>query len=140
MGHPDGAHTHGSGGSGIGAAVLVVLGAALAVNLAGPVAAAAGELLHIVVVVAGVVLGLGAAVLAAVIGWRLRHRRPRIAQDGLTGNYAAVVPPPGSEASPAVTVPQRPEIERPAVHMHLHGVSAEEIAAAIRQAQGKAED
>jgi hypothetical protein len=39
MGIPDGAHTHGSGG-GIGAAVLVIVGAALALKLAGPVVAA----------------------------------------------------------------------------------------------------
>jgi hypothetical protein len=76
MGHPDGAHTHGSGGgSGIGTAVLVILGAALAVNLAGPVAAAAGELLHIVMIAAGVILGVGAAGLVALGAWRLRQSR-----------------------------------------------------------------
>jgi hypothetical protein len=131
MGHPDGAHTHGSGGSGIGTAVLVVLGAALAMNLAGPVAAAAGELLHIVMVAAGVILGLGVAVLAAVITWRLRHRRPRTPQDALAANYRGVVPPPGAGASGAVTAAQRPALEQPVVHLHLHGVSAEDIAAIL---------
>jgi hypothetical protein len=33
MGIPDGAHTHGSGGSGLGTAVLVLIGAVLAVKL-----------------------------------------------------------------------------------------------------------
>ena len=50
---PDGAHTHGSGGSGLGRALLVLLGAALAVNLAGPVVAAAAELLRVLLIVAG---------------------------------------------------------------------------------------
>jgi hypothetical protein len=36
MGHPDGAHTHGSGGGGLGSALLVVLGAALVVKAAPP--------------------------------------------------------------------------------------------------------
>ena len=34
MGHPDGAHTHSSGGSGLGAALLVILCAALFINAA----------------------------------------------------------------------------------------------------------
>ena len=44
MGIPDGAHTHGSG---LGAALLVILGAALFVNAAPVVLGAAAELLHV---------------------------------------------------------------------------------------------
>jgi hypothetical protein len=73
MGIPDGAHTHGSGG--LGTAVLVLLGAALAVKLAGPVVTAAAELVHILLVLAAVLLGLAAAALVAFIAYRVRRRR-----------------------------------------------------------------
>jgi hypothetical protein len=64
MGIPDGAHTHGSGG-GLGTVVLVVLGAALAVKLAGPVVASVGELFHVLVIAAGVIVGVSATALGA---------------------------------------------------------------------------
>ncbi len=51
MGIPDGAHTHGSGGSGLGTALLVLAGAALAVKAAPAVLGAAAELLHVVLIV-----------------------------------------------------------------------------------------
>jgi hypothetical protein len=75
MGHPDGAHTHGSGGSGLGTAVLVVIGAALAVKLAGPVLDAAAELLHVLLIAAGVIVGVGAANLVGLLAWRWRRSR-----------------------------------------------------------------
>jgi hypothetical protein len=75
MGHPDGAHTHGSGGSGLGTAVLVVIGAALAVKLAGPVLDAAAELLRVLLIAAGVIVGVGAASLVGLIAWRWRSRK-----------------------------------------------------------------
>ena len=83
MGHPDGAHTHGSGGSGLGTAVLVVIGAALAVKLAGPVLDAAAELLHVLLIAAGVIVGVGAASLVGLLAWRWRR-----------GNDAARAMPP----------------------------------------------
>jgi hypothetical protein len=79
MGHPDGAHTHGSGGSGLGTAVLVVIGAALAVKLAGPVLDAAAELLCVLLIAAGVIAGVGAASLVGLIAWRWRSRKTRSA-------------------------------------------------------------
>ena len=75
MGIPDGAHTHGSGGSGIGAAVLVVIGAALVVKLAGPVLDAAAELLRVLLIATGVIVGVGAASLVGLIAWRWRSRK-----------------------------------------------------------------
>jgi hypothetical protein len=70
MGVPDGAHTHGSGGSGFGPVVLVVL----AVALLGPaVAAAAAELLHVLAIVAGVIVGVGATSLVGLLLWRWRR-------------------------------------------------------------------
>lgn len=50
MGHPDGAHTHGSGGSGLGEVIVILL----AVALLGPaVAAAVAELVHVLLIMAG---------------------------------------------------------------------------------------
>ncbi len=69
-GHPDGAHTHGSGGSGLGELVAILLAAAL---LGPAVAAAAAGLLHLVLIVAGVIVGVGATVLAALLVWRWRN-------------------------------------------------------------------
>ena len=74
-GIPDGAHTHGSGG-GLGAALLVVVGAALAVKLAGPVVAAAAELVYVLVIVVAVIAGVGDVGVVGVLLWRWRHPRP----------------------------------------------------------------
>jgi hypothetical protein len=71
MGIPDGAHTHGRGGSGPGTAILVIVGAALAVKAAGPVVAAVGELVHVLLVVVAVVAGVAGACLVAAGAWRL---------------------------------------------------------------------
>jgi hypothetical protein len=81
MGHPDGAHTHGSGGSGLGdilaiAGVILILAA-----VAGPVAAAAVSLLHVLLIAAAVCLGLAGVALAGFIAWRLyRWRHPGAAR------------------------------------------------------------
>jgi hypothetical protein len=69
MGHPDGAHTHGSGGGGFDPMpILIIIGA---IAVAGPVAAAAMELLHILLIAVVVILSLGAVGLAAVIAFRV---------------------------------------------------------------------
>jgi hypothetical protein len=71
MGIPDGGHTHGHDGGGAGEAVF--LDAKLTVKLAGPVVAAVGELLDVVAIVAGVILGLGAVGLVALLVFRARR-------------------------------------------------------------------
>ena len=72
MGIPDGAHTHGSGGSGLGPVVLVII----AVALLGPaVATAAVELLHVLVIVAAVTGGIVLAGGAALVAFRVRQER-----------------------------------------------------------------
>ena len=71
MGIPDGAHTHGSGGSGLGTAILVLVGAVLAVKLAGPVAATVGELVHVLLVMVAIVAGVGSACLLGFGAWCL---------------------------------------------------------------------
>jgi hypothetical protein len=127
MGHPDGAHVHGSGGGGLGTAVLVVLAAAAVVKLAGPVVAAVGELVHLALIVAGVIVGVGAIGLVGVLTWR--WRRPRL--------DAARARPPLARKLVRAAQPlpgPRPAIERPQeVHLHLHGVSAEDVAAIVER-------
>jgi hypothetical protein len=130
MGHPDGAHTHGSGGGGAGTAVLVVLAAAV---VAGPVMAAAAELAHLLLIAVAVILGLGGAGVAACVAWRLHQGR---ANRVTAVSFPRPLPPRAGESLPGT----RPALERPAVHLHLHGVSAEDIAVAIRQAQREAGD
>jgi hypothetical protein len=133
MGIPDGAHTHDSGGSGLGTAVLVVLGAAVAVKLAAPVLAAASELLNIVLIAAAVIGGLGAAGLVALLAWQWRRT--------LAGAARATPPLPAKVVRAALPLPkaQRPR-ELPAglhgqtpgeLHLHFHGFTAEDVAAII---------
>jgi hypothetical protein len=131
MGIPDGAHTHGSGG-GLGTAVLVLVGAALAVKLAGPVVAAAAALLHILLIAVVVILGLAGAGLAGLLAFRVRRR---------LDSAARTVSPRASLrcGPPSPLPPPRPEIEAPRrapgppgeLHLHFHGVSAEDVAAIL---------
>jgi hypothetical protein len=91
---PDRAHTDGSGGSNLGMAVLVVLGAAFAVRLAGPVLAAAAEVVYVVgIVVAATAGGAAVAVLVAQ-AWRWRRRR-------LDAARAEVLTAPSAAGRPA---------------------------------------
>lgn len=125
MGIPDGAHTHGSSGSGLGMAVLVVLGAALAVRLAGPVLAAA-EVVYVLGIVVAVIVGGAAVALMVALASRWRRRRLDAAR--------AEVPAAHLPLRAAQPLHTRGAIERPReLHLHLHGVSAAELAAIIRQ-------
>jgi hypothetical protein len=133
MGHPDGAHTHGSGGSGLGTAVLVVIGAALAVKLAGPVLDAAAELLRVLLIAAGVIVFVGAASLVGLIAWRWRSRKDA-ARAMPPRTLVARAAQPLPKAWPVHALPAESPRELPTeVHFHLHGVSAEEIAAILRR-------
>jgi hypothetical protein len=129
MGHPDGAHTHGSGGGGLGTAVLVIAGAALFVNAAPLALAAAAGLLHLVLVAAAVILGLAAVGLVAFGAWRWhRYRHPDAAR-------ATAFPPGSARAAQALPRPPR-AIEQPGeLHLHLHGMTAEDIAAILARHQ-----
>jgi hypothetical protein len=125
MGVPDGAHTHGSGGSGLGPVVLVLL----AMALLGPaVTAAAAELLHLVLIVSGVIAG------AAVLGGggllaRRWHHRPQLDAARTTPPllYQKVVraaPPLPLEQRPAPQLPAAPTRELPGgLHFHFHFIS-----------------
>jgi hypothetical protein len=123
MGHPDGAHTHGHSGGGLGTVVLVILAAAL---LGPAIAAAVAELLHLLVIVIAAVAGAG---LVAAGAWRLRSGR----QDTARVLYRVTPAPP--RPSPLPSQP-RPAIEAPRqVHLHFHGTDPAEVAAIIRQQQ-----
>jgi len=126
MGHPDGAHTHGSGGSGLGTAVLVLIGAALAVKAAPAVLSAPAELLHALIIMTAVIVGVGAAGLVGLLTWRWHRTRLAAAR--------AMPPLPSKLARAAQPLPQpRPAIERaPKIHLRLHGITAEDVAAILR--------
>jgi hypothetical protein len=128
-----GAHTHPDGGSGIGTAVAVVLAAVVLASIAGPVVHAAVELLRVVLIAAAVILGLAALGGAGLVAWRLRRGRqnaPLVVHQ---------VPPVTWRPAESLPVPQRsvaalPAPERPAeIHLHFHGVSAEDIAAILAE-------
>jgi hypothetical protein len=133
-GHPDAAHTHGPGGSGLGAAALALVAAALAVKAAGPVLGAVSEMVHVFLMVAGVAVGAGAAALVSWLSWR--RRCPTLA-----GTGRAMPPLPTKMARPASPLPQkRRAAELPAagqheppggLHSHLHDVSADDVAAIL---------
>jgi hypothetical protein len=138
MGHPDGAHTHG-GGSGIGTAVAVVLAVAVVASIAGPVVHAAAELVRAVVIAAAVILGLGLAAGAALVAWRLRRGRqnaPLVVHQArpVTRRPAESLPVPQRSAAPLPASNPAATGQAAELHLHFHGLTAEEAAAIVRHA------
>jgi hypothetical protein len=128
---PDGAHTHGSSG-GVGTAVLVVLGAALAVNPAGPILAAVAELVYVLLIVVAAIASGAAVTLIGIAAWRGRRRR----LDATRAEVPATLLP--QRAAQPLPPPPRPAIERPGeLHLHLHGVTAEDVATILRHQEGR---
>ena len=129
MGHSDGAHTHGSGG-GLGE-VLVIL---LAVALLGPaVAAAVAELIHVLLIAAGVIAGVGAASLAGLLAWRWRSRKDA-ARAMPPRTLVARAAPPLPQARRTAELPAAPQREPPGgLHLHFHGLDAEDVAAILNR-------
>jgi len=130
---PGGAHTHGSGGSGLGTALLVLVGVALAVKLAGPVLGAVGELVHVLLVAVFIIAGAGAAGVVTLLTLKWR---------GARADAARIMPPLRQQmvraASPlpqerrAAQLPAESQRELPGgLHLHFHGVTAEDIAAIL---------
>jgi hypothetical protein len=139
MGIPDGAHTHGSDGSGLGTVVLVIVAAAL---LGPAVAAAVAELVHIVLIIGAAVAALGAAGLAGLLAFRVRRRLEDAAR-AEPPNLGAVSPlHRTARAAPPLLRAQRPPVlpiesgrEVPGgFHLHFHGVNAEDVAALLARA------
>ena len=113
---------------------------ALAVKAAPAFLGAAAELLHVVLIVAGVIVGVGAAGLLDLLIWRGPHpagRGPR--QAPLQG---ALYPLHGVTRAAQPLPKSQPALERPSdIHLHPHGVSAEDIAALLaRHEDGPAWD
>jgi hypothetical protein len=113
---PSGAHNHPEmGGEGSGNGWLVVLGAIAMAAIAGPVAHAIRDLIMVLGITMAVVLA--AASTAAVLTYRVRRRDTRtLTQRGIR----------------ALPAPEQRALRRPQeVHLHLYGVSAEDVAAII---------
>ena len=135
MGHPDGAHTHGSGGNGLGMVVLVIVAAAL---LGPAVAAAVAELLHVLVIMLAVLAGIAGAGVVALAAFHVHRWRA-----GGTIQRPLPAPPrqravQGAPAPRAIQAPRepRPALERGGqLHLHFHGVAPEDVAAIIRSQQ-----
>ncbi|HEY6276836.1 MAG TPA: hypothetical protein VIX86_10945 [Streptosporangiaceae bacterium] len=107
--------------------MLLVL---LAVALLGPaVAAALTALVHALIIAAAVLLGLAAGGLVAYGAYRLRQRRP---EPPRVVHRITPAVPWRSEPLPGTRAAIAPAQE---VHLHFHGVDAEDIAAAIRHQQ-----
>jgi hypothetical protein len=116
-----------SGGSGLGQAVVIVGAAALIASVAGPVAAAVAGVIEAVLVVLAVIVGLAVAGGLALVAYRVRGRRANTVPPGI------IHAPPPARPVQARTVPRA--IERREVHLHFHGVTAEDVAAIIERQQ-----
>jgi hypothetical protein len=112
-------------GGGIGVAVLVVAAAAVAVKLAGPAVAAVGELVRVALITAGVVAGVAVAAVAGLVAVRV-HRR------ALPGPPQQRVLPARAPWQVDAAQPRQIEAGRE-LHLHLHDVSAEDVAAILRK-------
>jgi hypothetical protein len=117
---PSGAHTHPESGSGLAAAVAVIAATAL---VAVPASHALAGLLRavLVTVLAATAVLTVAATVAITICLR-RHRLPQL------GQPSRLITPP---ARPVTTAQPPQQVGTPAVHLHLHGITAEDIAAAL---------
>jgi len=104
--------------------VLVIGAAVLAAAVAGPVAAAVGELLRAVVIIVAVAVGLALAAAVAAVALRLRRGQPRALPPRVIHAWAA--PPAVQDRIQPRELPARQE-----VHLHFHGVTAQDVAAIL---------
>lgn len=114
-----------TGGGGFDPApLLIIIGAVL---VAGPVMAAVAELLHLLVIVLVAAVAVMVVAAAGIIAWRWRHRGtpPR--------RPAWQELPRPMPARPVQPRTERPAIEQRQVHLHFHGVTAEQVASVIRE-------
>jgi membrane protein implicated in regulation of membrane protease activity len=112
---PSGAHTHPEMGGGGGNGWLVIFGAIALATIAGPAAHAIRDLIMVLAITVAAVVAVAAT--AAVLTYRARHRDTRT----LTQRDMRALPTPGQQA-----LGRAQEI-----HLHFHGVSAEDVAAII---------
>ena len=119
--------TDGGGGSGLLELMAAIVVIAVVVSVAGPVVAAVGELVHILLIAVAVIGGLAAVGLVAFIAYRVRRRRSlpvaaRVLPSPVQARAAQPLPEPRTALGHA------PEVH---VHHHWHGVSAEDVAAVL---------
>ena len=111
---------HKSSGGGFAMTMLVFLVAVIAAAAITPVVAAVSALIHVLVLI--VEIGVPAALIAGagLLYWRYRNHRVML---------------PRLRRHPALPTQERPELEQQpgGVHLHLHGVTPEEIAAALQR-------
>jgi hypothetical protein len=105
--------------------------------VAGPVTAAVVELVHVLVILAGVIVGVGAVGVGGLLAWRWRRPRQDAART-MPPSFAsakvvrAAPPPPRERQVPELT--STPGRELPGgLHLHFHGVSAEDVAAILER-------
>jgi hypothetical protein len=106
--------------------VLVIVAAAI---LGPAIAAAAAELLHLLVIVLVALAAVAGVGLIAYGAWRLRQARPA------TARVVHPVTPAPWQAVQARTEPRRAIEWGGQLHLHFHGVDAEDVAAIIRRQQ-----
>lgn len=123
----DGAHTHGSGGGAIIPALAVFLAAIIVASIAQEVIHLAALLLETALIIIGSLLGMAALGGIALAVWRLRHRAAPARTRPLW--YARV--PPAVEPAESLTEPRRTPASPGELHLHLHGLAAEQLAAIL---------
>jgi hypothetical protein len=132
----DGAHTHGPGGGGRGAAVMIGAGAMLAMGVAQAIARVWPYVVAVVMVIAG--LWVAGWVTRTVLAYRRQQAAWRAemtgaAHDSLRDREIAALRQAVADlhAQLARADPQeRPGLERHE-HVHFHGLAAEQIAAVL---------
>lgn len=120
---PSGAHTHPDSGGGAAVAVLALF---ILVGAGSTIAAALADVLRVLALIACMTAGLAVTATAGVVVWRVRHRnRPTPwTVTTLPGRQQVPVLPPARA--------ERPALGRGSdVHLHLHGLSPADIAAAL---------
>jgi hypothetical protein len=98
------------------------------VAIARPVAAAVAVLVHILLIVAAVLAGVAAVTLVAYVAWRVRRSRHE------SRPAPAALPPGVARAAQPLPAPQQRAIEGGGqLHLHFHGVTAEDVADIIER-------
>jgi hypothetical protein len=109
--------------------VLVIAAALIIAAIAGPVVAAVAELVRVLLVIVAVLAGL--AVIAAG-AWLATRRRRIMTRSAISAYYQPPVP---RRTAQAVSAPRPRQLSDRgtdgALHLHFHGVSAEEVAAIL---------
>jgi hypothetical protein len=119
---PSGAHTHPESGNGLAAAVAVIAAVAFVSASVPLVHALAGLLRAVLVTVIAATAVLAVAMTAAIAVCLRCHRLPRPGQP-----FRLIT----SSARPVSTISPPRAVGAPAVHLHLHGITAEDAAAAL---------